>query len=136
MRVNENESAVDLSQLAAERLKHYLSYDISDLNNLERRISDTDEQAQRARANADMEDFQSYQRELNSLTRNRENLIQEISFSVSRLTILQHVFYESGEPELAEELTAEVSDITQGRLQLPESAEASREEVNRFGLGI
>jgi hypothetical protein len=30
----------------------------------------------------------------------------------------------------------QVNDITQGRLQLPDSAEASQNEVNRFGLGI
>lgn len=136
MRVEDTEAAVDLSELAAERLKHNLTFDIKDLNNLERKVSEVDESAQRARANADMGQYQTYQQRLNDLSNSRQNLIQEISFTVSRLTILQHIFYESNEPALAEALTADVDQITQGRLQLPESAEASSEEVNRFGLGI
>ena len=136
LRVDENEAAVDLSELASDRLKHKLTYDVKDLNALEREVSELDENAQRARANADMELYQTYQRQLSSISGNRENLIQELSFTVSRLTILQHIFYESNEQEIAEELAMQVNDITQGRLQLPESAEASQTEVNRFGLGI
>jgi len=136
LRVDDTEAAIDLSKLAAERLKHNLTFDIKDLNILERKVSEVDESAQRARANADMGQYQTYQRRLNDLSNSRQNLIQEISFTVSRLTILQHIFYESNEPALAEALTADVDQITQGRLQLPDSAEASSEEINRFGLGI
>jgi len=136
MRVNELESAVELSDLASDRLKHKLTYDIKDLNILEREVSEVDESAQRARASADMELYQTYQRRLNDLSNRRQNLVQEVSFTVSRLTILQHIFYESNEQPMAEALAADVDQITQGRLQLPESAEASKDEVNRFGLGI
>lgn len=136
LRVDDTEAAIDLSNLAAERLKHNLTFDIKDLNILESKVSEADESAQRARANANMGQYQTYQRRLNDLSNSRENLIQEISFTVSRLTILQHIFYESNEPALAEALTADVNQITQGRLQLPDSAEASSEEINRFGLGI
>jgi len=136
MRVDDTEAAIDLSKLAAERLKHNLTFDIKDLNILEREVSEVDESAQRARANADMGQYQTYQRRLSDLSNSRQNLIQEISFTVSRLTILQHIFYESNEPALAEALTADVDQITQGRLQLPDNAEASSEEINRFGLGI
>ena len=136
MRVDADESAVDLSDHIADRLKHILTFDIEELNVFEQEISNLDESAQRARANADMASYQAYQRQLNELTSSRENLIQEVSFNVSRLTILQHILYETDEQEMAEALTADVSQITQGRLQLPESPEASQEEVNRFGLGI
>src|SRR6056297_945202 len=136
MRVNELESAVELSDLASDRLKHKLTYDIKDLNILEREVSEVDESAQRARASADMELYRTYQRRLNDLSNKRQNLVQEVSFTVSRLTILQHIFYESNEQPMAEALAADVDQITQGRLQLPESAEASKDEVNRFGLGI
>ncbi|WP_340102569.1 glycosyltransferase family 117 protein [Rhodohalobacter sp. 8-1] len=136
LRVDENQSAVDLSQHIAGRLKHILTYDIKELNVLEQEVSELDESAQRARANANMGMYQTYQQQLNRVSRQRENLIQEVSFSVSRLTILQHIFYQSNEQEIAEALAADVNSITQGRLQLPDSAEAAQNEVSRFGLGI
>lgn len=136
MRVDESEAAIDLSDHVSDRLKHELTYDIKELNVLEREISDLDESAQRARANARMDQYQSYQRQLSEQSSRRESLIQDVSFTVSRLTILQHIFYESGAQEKAKELTSRVNTITEGRLQLPDSAEASQNEVNRFGLGI
>jgi hypothetical protein len=136
LRVNENESALDVAELSSDQLKHKLNYDFIDLNNMEREAAEIDESAQRARANANMADYQTYQRQLNKLSNSRQNLIEEVSFTVSLLTILQHIYYECDEPSKAEALTADVNQITQGRLQLPESAEASSEEVNRFGLGI
>ncbi|MFO7845509.1 MAG: DUF2723 domain-containing protein [Balneolaceae bacterium] len=136
LRVDEHEAATDLSSHVADRLKHELTYDIKELNSLDRELSDLDEDSQRARANAQMDRYRAYQDRYNQRNSSRDELMQEVSFTVSRLTILQHIFYETGNETDAEQLRQDVNDITEGRLQLPDSADASREEVSRFGLGI
>ncbi|TVR36819.1 MAG: hypothetical protein EA390_00415, partial [Balneolaceae bacterium] len=75
-------------------------------------------------------------RQVQRLNERRENKIEDISFTVSRLTILQNVYYELEEEEFAELLAIEINLITEGRLELPESIEESRQQMRRFGLEI
>ena len=136
MRVEENERAVELSSFLAERLLHELRYDIRELDEKEAKIADLEERAQQARANARTNRFERLQRRIDREERTVENHMQDVSFNVSLLTIVQNVFYEIGEDALAEELAIDVSLITDRRLSLPEDAETSSREVSRFGLGI
>lgn len=136
MRVNEFERATDLSSFIAERLKHELRYDMKEIEDIERQINRLDERSQRARANARMERYQTLRNQMERQAQKRDEMMQDISFRISLLTILQHNLFESGSEDLAEELTVDVSLITDGRLRLPDGAEASRNEVQRFGLGI
>jgi len=136
MRVNENERARELSSFIAERLKHELRYDMKEIEELERQISRLDERSQSARASARMDRYQSLRNQMDRQSQKRNEMMQDLSFTVSLLTILQHNLYESDGEELADELTLDVSIITDGRLRLPDGAEASRDEVDRFGLGI
>lgn len=136
VRVNEFDRATELSSFIAERLKHELRYDMKDLEEVERQITSLDERSQSARANARMDNYQSIRNQMERQSQKRDEIMQELSFRVSLLTILQHNFFESESEQLAEELTIDVSMITDGRLNLPDDAEASRNEVNRFGLGI
>lgn len=136
LRVNENDHASELSDFVSDRLKHELRYDMKDLDEIEGHLNQLQETAQRARAEANMERFRSARSQLENSSGKREEITQKVSTAVSFLTIHQHVFYETGNEEMAEELAIEVDLITDGRMRLPDSAEASRSEVNRFGLGI
>lgn len=136
MKVNEEERTRDLSTFVAERLKHEVRYDMKELEELDREISDLDRESQNARANADMDRYRSLTKRVTQRTNQRNELMQELSFRISLLTILQHNLYESDNPELAEELKLDVQTITDGRLMLPEDADSARQEVSRFGLGI
>jgi hypothetical protein len=136
MRVNEELHANNLAFFIAERLKHDLTYDIKDLDEIEDKIDELDEQISRARARARTERAQSLRNRQDSLVRQRESIIRDISFAVSRLTILQNIFFENDDEETAEMLRLDVNFITGGRLELPETIEESREQINQFGLGI
>jgi len=136
MKVNEEERTRDLSTFVAERLKHEVRYDMKELDELEREISDLDRESQNARANADMDRYRSLTNRVTRRTNQRNELMQELSFRISLLTILQHNLYESDNSDLAEELKLDVQTITDGRLMLPEGADSARQEVSRFGLGI
>ncbi len=136
MRVEEADRATELSTFIADRLLHALEYDIKELDKMEDRISRLEERASSARADARMDRFRNLRSRAERVTNQRDEFMSEISFSVSLLTILQNVYYETGNEELAEELNIDVSIITDRRLRLPQSAEESNTEVERFGLGI
>ncbi|WP_245683932.1 glycosyltransferase family 117 protein [Rhodohalobacter halophilus] len=136
MRVEENERANNLSDFIREQLMHELRYDMRALDRAEIRMQNLDEEIRRARAQANTGKAQSLNRERQRLSRQRDNVIDDVSFTVSRLTIIQNIFYETGEIEKAETLTIEVNGMTEGRLPLPESIEESREQIERFGLGV
>lgn len=136
MRANEPERSASLSEFIGQRLQHELTYDMKEIESLERDINRLDDRSQNARANARMDRYQSLRNQMQQKSRQRDEMMQDINFNISLLTIIQHNLFESGSEELAEDLSMNVSRITDGRLSLPDGAEASRNEVSRFGLGI
>jgi hypothetical protein len=134
MKVNEVERANQLAYFISERLRYYLKYDMEKLNSLEERISSLDEEIQMARARARTDDARSLQDRRERLISQRESVIEDVSFAVSRLSILQNIFFEHDDEETAELLRLDVQFITDGRLGLPDSIEASRERIEMFGL--
>lgn len=133
-RVEENDRAADLAEFIQEQLLHDLRYDMRDLDRIEIRMENLDEESRRARAQANTHKAQSLRREQQQLSEKRENVIQDVSFTVSRLTIIQNIYFETGRIEQAETLAIEVNIMTDGRLPLPETIEESREQIQRFGL--
>jgi len=134
MKVNEVERANQLAYFISERLRYYLKYDMEKLNSLEDRISSLDEEIQMARARARTDDARNLQAQRERLISQRESVIEDVSFAVSRLSILQNIFFEHDDEETAELLRLDVQFITDGRLGLPDSIEASRERIEMFGL--
>lgn len=136
MRVGEELRANNLAFFIAERLKHDLRYDIKELDKVEEKISNLEEDIRRARSRARTDRAQSLRNQQERLSRNRDSIIQDVSFSVSRLTILQNVFFENEDEETADMLRFDVEIITGGRLGLPETIEESRQQIRQFGLGF
>lgn len=136
MRTGEELRANQLSFFIAERLKKDLTYDIIKLDEFEERIVEYDDDIRFARSRARIDRAQSLNVQRDRLMSRRESVIQDISFSVSRITILQNIFYENGDEETAEMLKIDVETITEGRLNLPSNIEESREQIQMFGLGM
>ncbi len=136
MRVDENERANNLAEFIEGRLLHELRYDMRDLDRVEIRMSNVEEDMRRARAQANTGRAQSLNRELQRLSRQRDTVIEDVSFTVSRLSILQNIYFETDRTEKAEELSIEVNIMTEGRLPIPQDIEESRQQIERFGLGI
>src|SRR6056297_125278 len=136
MRVDEDDRANELAEFIQERLMEDLRYDMRDLDRLEIRIGNMEEEVQRARAQANTGKAQSLNREVQRLSQQRNNVIEDVSFTVSRLSILQNIYFETDRTEKAEELSIEVNIMTEGRLPIPENIEESRQQIERFGLEI
>ena len=136
MKANESDRATRLAEFISERLFHNLRYDIEDLNKLENQMETVREDAARARSGARTQQARSLRRELQQLAERRDDTMRDISFTSSRLTILQNIFFETGDIENAERLAYEVDYITNNRLQLPSDADESNMQIERFNLGI
>ncbi len=134
MRVGEELRANNLAFFIAERLKHDLRYDIRDLDEVEEQISSLEENIRQARSRARTERAQTLRNRQDRLVRKRESIFQDVSFSVSRLTILQNVFFENEDDLTADMLRFDVETITGGRIGLPENIEESRQQIRQFGL--
>ncbi|MDX1640710.1 MAG: DUF2723 domain-containing protein [Balneolaceae bacterium] len=134
MITGETERANDLALFISEQLKRELQYDMQDLDEIESQLASLEEDVQMARSRARTDEAQQLRNRMQRLASRRETIVQNISFSVSRLTILQNVFYENDKQEAADLLRMEVNAITNGRLALPDSIEESRQRINQFGL--
>lgn len=134
MRVGEELRANNLAFFIAERLMHELTYDMIDLDSIEARIENLDNDIRQARARARTDRAQRMNSRQQRLLRQRESVIQDISWSVSRISILQNIFFENGDSETAEYLRIQIEQITDGRLDMPETIEESREQIRMFGL--
>ena len=135
MNVGEAQRANDLAMFISDRLKENLEYEMEDLDELEVELSQLEEDVRMARSRARTEEAASLRNRQQRLLNRRDGIIQDISFSVSRLAILQNIYFETGEEEMADLLQLEVAELTGGRLSLPDSIEASREQIRQFGLG-
>jgi len=135
-RVQEHNRALELAEFIRDNMLQDMKYTMEDLENLEAEISRLESEARQARASADFEKQQNIRRDIERKSGRREALISDASFNVSRLTILQNVDYKSGDPDSAAKLAEEVNMITNGLLSLPDSEEASDEQIERFNLGI
>lgn len=136
LKADEPERAVDLAEFVSERLLHELRYDIRDLNEIEERIDKVENDAAEARSRARTQKVRELRNEQQRLGERRNEMMQDVSFSASRLTILQNVYFETDNPEMAENLAIEIELTTDGRLQLPSDAEESNSQIERFNLGI
>lgn len=136
MRVNETDRAIDLSDFIAEQLLEELRWDMHDLDDLENRVLFLENDLRQARASARTDKAQSLTAQINRLRERTEQRISDLSFNVSRITILQNVYFELEESDFAELLKIEVDLITDGRLAIPDSIDQSREQIRRFGIDI
>ncbi|MGF1671699.1 MAG: protein O-mannosyl-transferase family [Balneolaceae bacterium] len=135
-RVDEYDRALKLAAFIRDKMIDEIKYIMADLDEIQSEISDLDSKARQARASAKLDRQQRLRREIQRKTQRRESLLSDASFGVSRLTILQNIYYQTDNIEEAESLALEVNLLTEGLLNLPDSQEASNAQIERFGLGI
>lgn len=134
MQAGDIERAKNLASFVGKQLKRDLRYDMKDLDDIESRLQNLDQEIQMARSRAQTEEAQALRSQQEQLASRRQSVVRDISWSVQRLTILQNIFYEADDTETADLLRMEVNSITNGRLALPDSIEESRQQISQFGL--
>lgn len=135
-KAEEAERALNLANMTKENLLHFLSFEMEALDRLENRINTLIDDAQRERGNARMERFQTLNRQIQRLRDRREEQMSNISFTISRLTIVQSVYYLTDNDELGDELALEVSLMSGARIPMPANRKENEDQIRRFNLGI
>ena len=135
-RVEAHENAVYLADFCREQIIHWLEWDLRKMDEYDNRRARLESDIQDARARARSDRQRQFQNQINRLDERRNELMDEISFAVSQLTILQRVYYLADMDEEAEDLATEINLMTDGRVPMPATRDDNREQIERFNLGI
>lgn len=127
-------SAVELTEKVVDPILEDLSYQVERYDNIQDRITELNEEVQQARMNADMSSQRNLQARIQDIIDRRENVVQDINFSINHLTILQRVYYMAGKDEKAVELARRVDEITAARIGLPKSREENKALIDNYNL--
>ncbi len=130
------ESAVELAEFSKSQILHKMDWDLRKLDRLENRIAGLEQDIADARARGRTERQRQLQNRIERTENEVRQVVDEISFAVSQLTILQGVYFKTDRDEMARELAMEVNLMTEGRVPMPDSREANREQIDRFNLAI
>jgi hypothetical protein len=131
-KVGDTESAIDLSREAEKQAIENLKDHISDYDDLQSKIGRLQNQAQNARMNANMDAQQNLTNRIKNLASQQQNIAQNVSQSISHLTLIQRVYFMHGNDEEATNLYEQVNGITNSRISIPASKEASKKQVSKY----
>lgn len=135
-RADAMDRATDLAALVQERILYWMEVDLNRLRTLEAELMRTEADLDRARESANSSSARQIQQNLTQLNRRMEELMSDLSFAVSQLTIIQRVWYLAERDEEANSLMETVDRITQGRILLPASRDENEQQIERYNLGI
>ncbi|MEX0638938.1 MAG: DUF2723 domain-containing protein, partial [Balneolaceae bacterium] len=139
MRADLNKDAVRLADFTADHILHWMEWEIRELVELEQRINRLDGEASEARAAAQMDRYNQLNSQSQQYLRELQTEVQSVQFQISRLTILQYVYYQTGDKEKADRLRTSVTDLIQNNPYfegLPSSLEESNERILDFNLPV
>ncbi|MGM0507424.1 MAG: hypothetical protein ACQER4_09600, partial [Bacteroidota bacterium] len=128
--------ATDLAARVQERILYWMEVDLDKLEQSELELMQAEGELESARQQARTSTAREVQQELNRLDRRIEQRMNDLSFSVSQLTILQRVWYLADHEDRAEELMQTVDQLTEGRILLPSDREENARQIERYNLGI
>ncbi|MEX0993900.1 MAG: hypothetical protein WD599_00125, partial [Balneolaceae bacterium] len=128
--------AVELTDFIRDRILHQMEWQIREMDELNLRISELEEDAQVARSRARMEQSRKLSNRAERLGEDRQDKIQEVYSSIQLLIILQRVYYLSDEDQKADELATEVNMLAEGLLRMPTSREENRQQIEEWNLNF
>ncbi|MEX2585952.1 MAG: DUF2723 domain-containing protein [Balneolaceae bacterium] len=135
-RVGEHDRAESLADFSQEQIFHWMEWDLSQLEEMERELDKLEADAEAARSEANAARYRRLTNRMDQTEERIDNTLNDLSFSVSQLTILQGAYYISGQDDKAEQLAIEVNLLTEGRIPIPSSREENRQQIERYNLGI
>jgi DNA-binding transcriptional MerR regulator len=128
------EDALALAEKGKEEIIGNLTSVMDRYDRLQSRIMELDAQAKQAKRNANMAEQGQLRSRIQSVISQRQNLANEISYSISHLTILQRIYFMAGEDQAAIALAERVNGITMDRVSIPTSEEENKAQVDRYNL--
>jgi hypothetical protein len=130
--VGNTEDAVNLAQKTEDKLITDLRNYMNEYDKIESQVIRLKEEMQEARSNANMQAQQQLQNRVQNINSQRKSIAQNISFSISHLTILQRIYFMNDNDEEAINLADQINGITGGRLSMPTTKEENKEQVDQY----
>ena len=112
-------------------IKH-LKESMTQLDALESKIEKLQQQAQQARANADMTESRTYQDVAEGLMNSRKSDMRQIYFNSGQLFMLQRIYYLSGDTTKAKAVAEEGNNITDNRVGFPTTEKQNKKMVEEI----
>ncbi|MDR8392300.1 DUF2723 domain-containing protein [Aliifodinibius sp. S!AR15-10] len=128
------DDALALAEKGKEEIIGNLTSVMDSYDRLQSRIMELDAQAKQAKRNADMAEQGRLRSRIQSVISQRQNMANEISYSISHLTILQRIYFMAGEDQAAIALAERVNGITMDRVSIPTSEEENKAQVDRYNI--
>lgn len=132
--VDDSANATRLANTGKEKLMEDLKHNIDQYDRVQSKIMNLQEEIRQARMNADMAGQQKLRNRMQQVISQRDNVARDINFAISHLTILQRIYFMTGEADTATTLAEEVNSITSSRIGLPATKEENRAQFEEFGL--
>jgi len=130
--VGDTTNAVQLARKAEDRALSDLTTNLDEFDNIRAKISQIQQDIKEARNNANMKAQQRLRNRIQNIGSRRQQIGREISRSIYQLTILQRIYFISGNDQEAKDLAEEVNSITGDRLPFPSTKEENKKEVDRY----
>ncbi len=126
------ENAVRIAENSLENSFDDLQDHMNSYDQLEAKVMQLNEDAKRARANANIDEQQNLQRQVQDLSSRRQSLIQNIYAPIYNLIIIQRIYYMVGRDEKANQVATRVNEITAERLQFPQNKEQNKKQIEQL----
>ena len=130
--VGDTTNAVQLARKAEDRALSDLTTNLDEFDNIRTKISQIQQDIKEARNNANVKAQQRLRNRIQNIGSRRQQIGREISRSIYQLTILQRIYFISGNDQEAKDLAEEVNSVTGDRLPFPSTKEENKKEVDRY----
>ncbi|MFO8030320.1 MAG: DUF2723 domain-containing protein [Cyclonatronaceae bacterium] len=127
-----NDRALALADKARRDLDISFRSYLRELDQLETEINQTERRIEERGRRMDSERRRELQNRINTLTRERQQLVRELSFETSRYMIIQRIFFMNDMEDEALAIADYVAEVSDNRLPFPRDPQENRQRVRRM----
>jgi hypothetical protein len=109
-----------------------LKESMNTLTNLESKIENLQQKAQRANADANLSEERMYQDRAHTLISTHQSDMRQVYFDSGQLFMLQRIYYLSGDTTKAKAVAEEGNDITDNRVGFPKTEKQNEMMVKQI----
>lgn len=130
--VGVNDRALALAEKSRRDLDIAFRSFLRDLDSIEAEISRVEQRIDDGGSRMDTRRRRELQNRIQTLNRDRQQLVRELSFETSRYMILQRIYFMNDMDEEAVAVADFIADVSDQRLPFPRDREENRHRVSRM----
>lgn len=131
-RADRQDHALRLAKLPREEMDRDLRGYLRDLDRIETEIERLEDRLSGSARTLDSQRRRQIQSEISALSRERQQVVREISFDSSRYILLQGLYFMADLEEEALEISSFIDEVSSGRLPFPQDRDENRQQMTRI----